>query len=69
MTSSTYTVLGMTCAHCAMSVTEEITEIPGVEDVDVEIETGRVTVTSQTHLDPSAVRGAVADAGYQLAAN
>ena len=39
--TSTYTVTGMTCGHCAASVTEEISEIAGVEDVDVVLETGR----------------------------
>ena len=36
----------MTCGHCVASVTEEIGEIAGVEDVDVVLETGAVTVTS-----------------------
>ena len=30
-----YTVTGMTCGHCVMSVTEEVQEIPGVENVEV----------------------------------
>jgi copper chaperone len=38
------TVTGMTCRHCVMSVTEEIAEIAGVSAVDVELETGAVTV-------------------------
>ena len=47
-------------------VTEEISEIAGVEDVDVVVETGAVTVTSATPLDESAVRAAVEEAGYAL---
>ncbi len=65
--TTTYTVTGMTCAHCAASVTEEISEIAGVEDVDVVVETGAVTVTSATPLDESAVRAAVEEAGYAMA--
>ncbi len=67
MTTRTYTVTGMTCAHCAASVTEEISEIAGVENVDVVVETGSVTVTSAAPLDPAAVQAAVEEAGYALA--
>ena len=45
-TTQTYTVTGMTCDHCVASVTEEVQEIPGVENVDVVLETGSLTVTS-----------------------
>ena len=57
----------MTCAHCVASVTEEVQEIPGVEAVDVVLETGAVTVTSSQPLEDDAVRAAVEEAGYQLA--
>ena len=65
--TATYTVTGMTCGHCAASVTEEISELTGVEHVDVVVETGAVTVTSGAPLDPAAVQGAVEEAGYTLA--
>lgn len=64
---STWTVTGMTCHHCVMSVTEELTELPGVESVDVVLETGSVTVTSAGPLDAAAVAAAVSEAGYALA--
>ena len=67
MSSTTYTVTGMTCGHCVASVTEELSELPGVSDVDVVLETGAVTVTSAEPLDEAAVRAAVEEAGYQLA--
>jgi copper chaperone len=67
MTEATYTVTGMTCGHCVSSVTEEIHEIDGVQLVNVELATGRVTVTSQHPLSSDAVRAAVTEAGYQLA--
>ncbi|QNN54378.1 heavy-metal-associated domain-containing protein [Nocardioides mesophilus] len=68
MTSTqTYTVTGMTCGHCVSSVTEEIQEIDGVEDVQVVLETGAVTVTSAQPLDDDAVRAAVEEAGYAVA--
>lgn len=67
MTTETYTVTGMTCGHCAASVTEEISELAGVENVDVVVETGAVTVTSNAPLDHAAVQAAVEEAGYALA--
>jgi copper chaperone len=65
--TQTYTVTGMTCGHCVASVTEEVQEIPGVEDVDVVLETGAVTVTSTSPVDDADVKAAVEEAGYQLA--
>ena len=67
MTTTTYTVTGMTCGHCVASVTEEVSEIPGVDHVDVELESGLVTITSADPVDRSAVEAAVTEAGYQLA--
>jgi copper ion binding protein len=67
MTTQTFTVTGMTCGHCVASVTEEVSEIAGVENVDVTLETGQVTVTSAEPVDTAAVRAAVEEAGYQLA--
>ncbi|MDQ6934086.1 MAG: heavy-metal-associated domain-containing protein [Actinomycetota bacterium] len=61
----TYTVSGMTCAHCAASVTEEVRAVPGVQSVDVELDSGRLTVTGD--VEESTVRTAVEEAGYQLA--
>jgi copper chaperone CopZ len=65
--TGTYTVAGMTCAHCVMSVTEEIGEIDGVTDVAVDLPTGAVTITSDRPLDEAQVRAAVEEAGYVLA--
>ena len=62
--TSTYEVAGMTCEHCVRSVTEEVSEVPGVTAVDVDLAAGRLTVTGAP--DDSAVRAAVAEAGYQV---
>jgi copper chaperone CopZ len=64
---SSYTVAGMTCAHCVTSVTEEVQEIPGVTDVRVDLASGSLSVTSSQPIDVGAVRAAVDEAGYQLA--
>jgi copper chaperone len=66
-TTQTYTVTGMTCGHCVASVTEEVQEIRGVENVDVVLETGSLTITSAEPVDDAAVKTAVKDAGYNLA--
>ena len=60
-----YTVQGMTCSHCVSSVREEVAEVPGVEAVDVDLTTGRLTVTGDD-VDDAAVRAAVAEAGYEV---
>jgi copper chaperone CopZ len=67
MSTTTYTVTGMTCAHCVASVTEEVQELPGVDQVEVSLEDGTLRLTSSGPLDEAAVRGAVAEAGYALA--
>lgn len=64
---SEYTVVGMTCEHCASAVTEELTRLPGVRDVEVELSTGQVTVDSDALLPLDEVRAAVDEAGYELA--
>jgi copper ion binding protein len=64
---TTYTVAGMTCAHCVVSVTEEVSEIPGVEDVQGDLTRGAVAVTSSQPVSAEAVKAAVEDAGYQIA--
>ncbi|WP_377642315.1 heavy-metal-associated domain-containing protein [Oryzobacter terrae] len=66
-TVATYAVTGMTCGHCAASVSEEVRTISGVTDVSVDVPTGAVTVTSSQPLERDAVQAAVEEAGYQLA--
>ncbi len=62
-----YTVRGMTCSHCVLSVREEVSEVPGVSAVDVALASGRMTITGRD-IDDGAVRSAVAEAGYEVAA-
>ena len=67
MATQTYTVTGMTCSHCVNSVSSEINKISGVTDVQVDLATGAVTVTSDQLVDDAAVAAAVNEAGYELA--
>ncbi|CAM2846464.1 MULTISPECIES: heavy-metal-associated domain-containing protein [Dermacoccus] len=64
---NSYTVTGMTCGHCAASVTEEVEEIAGVRDVTVDHESGSLTFASDEPVSREAVEAAVTEAGYQLA--
>ena len=65
-TTTTYSVSGMTCGHCVSAVDAEVSALADVTDVQVDLETGSVTVTSSTPIDEDAVRAAVEEAGYQL---
>ena len=62
-----YTVMGMTCDHCVRSVTEEVSKVPGVTAVEVDLPSGRVTVGSDKQLDDAAVAAAIHEAGYEMA--
>ena len=64
--TTTYTVTGMTCSHCVAAVTEEVTKIPGVTDVQVDLASGAVTIASESGVDDGAVQAAVDEAGYEL---
>ena len=64
---SNYKVEGMTCAHCVLSVTEEVTEVEGVDDAQVDLASGRLTVIGNGFSD-AAIAAAVEEAGYQVAA-
>jgi len=69
-TTTTYGVDGMTCGHCVSAVIEEVTKLPGVREVAVELAasaTSRVRVVCDAELDKSRVRDAVEEAGYELA--
>lgn len=59
-------VRGMTCQHCVATVTEEISQLPGVRSVDVVLETGELTVHAEPPLAKDVVREALDEAGYEL---
>ena len=64
---TTYTVIGMTCDHCVLSVREEVEVLDGVTAVDVDLASGRLVVGG-AGVDDAAVRSAVEEAGYEVAA-
>jgi copper chaperone CopZ len=60
-----FTISGMTCQHCVASVTEEVTELAGVTEVDVDLASGRLHVVGD--VTPEQVQAAVAEAGSYTA--
>ena len=66
-TTQTYAVAGMTCGHCEVAIRSEVSEIPGVIEIDVSAQTGRLAVTAEQALDDAAVVAAVDEAGYSAA--
>ncbi|UJA21496.1 heavy-metal-associated domain-containing protein [Thermoleophilia bacterium SCSIO 60948] len=62
---ATYTVKGMSCSHCATSVSERIESLDPVTEVRVDLPTGRVEVAGSGYTDEQ-VRQAVEEAGYEL---
>lgn len=67
MTTATYYVTGMTCGHCVSAVQDELGALVGVQDVTVDLPTGRVQITSDSEIPQDQVATAVDEAGYQLA--
>ena len=64
MAANEYQVTGMTCGHCEMSVREEVSGVPGVEDIQVSAQTGRLVVSGSGEIDDAKVLAAVEEAGY-----
>ena len=66
MSEITYTVPGMHCGHCEQAVKDEVSQVSGVESVDVDLETKLVVVRGES-LDDEALRAAIDEAGYEAA--
>ncbi len=66
MSTETFTVTGMTCDHCSRSVSAEVSAVAGVTAVDVDLGTGKVTVTSEQPVSTDKIREAVEEAGYTV---
>jgi copper chaperone CopZ len=66
MTTLTYSVPGVSCAHCQSAITEEVSGVDGVASVDVDLDTKTVTITGE-QLDEAAIVAAIDEAGYDVA--
>ena len=62
----TYSVPAVHCGHCRNAITDEVSAVTGVEDVDVDLEAKVVTVRG-SDLDDGALRAAIDEAGYEVA--
>ncbi len=69
MTTHTYTVEGMTCAHCAGAVSREVGKISGVSDIAVDVADGTLTITVDGPVPDRDVVAAVDEAGYAVVLN
>ncbi|MDR2379681.1 MAG: heavy-metal-associated domain-containing protein [Bifidobacteriaceae bacterium] len=71
MISAVYSVKGMTCSHCVKAVQEELSALPGVVAVSVDLvpdAVSSVRIDSGAALDRAAVAGAIEEAGYEIVA-
>ncbi|MFJ7294313.1 heavy-metal-associated domain-containing protein [Streptomyces collinus] len=66
MPATTYAVSGMSCGHCKATLTRVIGELDGVSGVEVDLDSGHVTVTGSAGPDDAAVAEVVDEAGYEL---
>ncbi len=65
MSITSYSVIGMSCGHCEQSVRDQLSSVPGVDQVQVSSDTGALTIQSKVPLDDAQVMAAVAKAGYR----
>ena len=66
---TTINVSGMTCGHCVSAVTMELSLLPSVTEVEVDLESGQVTISSDDALDQAQLATAIDEAGYELVPN
>ncbi len=66
MSELTYTVPAMHCGNCKAAVEREVSQVGGVEGVDVDLDTKKVVVRG-ANLDDAAIRAAIDEAGYETA--
>lgn len=65
MSTTEYQVTGMSCGHCEGAIRAEVSQIPGVTDIEVSASTGHLAVTADEQVDDAAVIAAVDEAGYE----
>ena len=66
MTTLSYSVPGVSCAHCKQAIEGEVSQVQGVESVEVDLDAKTVTVSGDP-LDEGAIIGAIDEAGYEVA--
>jgi copper chaperone CopZ len=66
MNAHTYRVPGISCSHCERAIAAEVSRLPGVRAVEVDVDAKLVTVRG-VGLQDAAVRAAIGEAGYEAA--
>ena len=66
MNIESFNIVGMSCSHCVGSVTSEVSKLPGVTKVEVDLPTGTVTVESEHPIDTVAFTAAIDEAGFEV---
>jgi copper chaperone CopZ len=66
---TTINVSGMTCGHCISAVTMELSLLASVTEVEVDLESGQVTISSDSALAADQIATAIDEAGYELVSN
>jgi copper chaperone CopZ len=66
---TTINVAGMTCGHCVSAVTMELSSLTSVTEVEVDLDSGQVTITSDDELDQSQIATAIDESGYEIVTN
>jgi copper chaperone len=67
MSTITYSVPGVSCEHCRAAITREVSSVPGVASVEVDLAAKAVTVSGEP-LDERAIVAAIDEAGYEVVA-
>ncbi len=68
MTEQTYRVPDVSCEHCVRAITDELTKLPGIANVDVNLDSKLVTVRHDDSVTDDQIREGIAEAGYDIAA-
>ncbi len=64
MTSERFQVPDVSCQHCVNAITREVSAIPGVQDVQVALDSKTVTVEHSEQVSTDAIIAAIVEAGY-----
>lgn len=64
MVTERFQVPGISCQHCVNAITKEVSAVPGVQRVTVELASKTVTVEHGDAVQPAALVAAINEAGY-----
>ncbi|MER5338600.1 heavy metal-associated domain-containing protein [Micromonospora sp. NPDC002717] len=67
MSTTVYKVTGMTCNSCANKVKNLLSELDGVDAVEVDLAAGRATLRADHGVDDARVVETLEEAGYEAA--